>query len=122
MGPSLWASPASGSGQVPGAWYAAPDPAARAGFEQGYSAKNGGPPPAVADIAFDAASIARVLGGHGDFSIGALTQSNGFLGADGWFGLLQDGQVRRALAVFIIQRGGPQMLEPAPQSGNVPGA
>jgi branched-chain amino acid transport system substrate-binding protein len=54
--------------------------------------------------------------------VGAITQSNGFVGADGWFGLLSDGQVRRALAVFAIERGGPQMVEPAPQSGNVPGA
>jgi hypothetical protein len=76
----------------------------------------------VADLAFDAASITRVLGGHGGFSIGALTQSAGFVGADGWFALLPDGQVRRALAVFAIERGGPQMVEPAPQSGNVPGA
>ena len=54
--------------------------------------------------------------------MGALTQPAGFVGADGWFALLSDGQVRRALAVFAIERGGPQMVEPAPQSGNVPGA
>ncbi|MGA3401150.1 MAG: penicillin-binding protein activator [Acetobacteraceae bacterium] len=116
MGPSLWASPSSGSGQVPGAWYAAPDPVARAGLEQGYAAKYGGPPPAVADLAFDAASIARVLGASGAFSIAALTQPAGFLGADGWLALLPDGQVRRGLAVFRVERGGPQMIEPAPQS------
>jgi hypothetical protein len=62
------------------------------------------------------------LGGRGGYSIGALTQSGGFVGADGWFALLPDGQVRRALAVYEVQRGGPQMVEPAPQSGNVPGA
>ena len=122
MGPSLWASSSSGAGQMGGAWYAAPDPAARANFEQGYTAKNGSPPPAVTDLAYDAASIARVLAGQGGFSIGALTQSAGFVGADGWFALLPDGQVRRALAVFAIERGGPQMVEPAPQSGNVSGA
>jgi hypothetical protein len=116
MGPSLWASPSSGSGQLPGAWYAAPDPAARSALEQGYAAKYGGPPPAVADLAFDAASIARVLGASGGFSIGALTQPAGFLGADGWLELLPDGQVRRGLAVFRVERGGPQMIEPAPQS------
>jgi branched-chain amino acid transport system substrate-binding protein len=120
IGPALWANPASGSGQMRGAWYAAPDPAARSGFEQAYSAKFGSPPSPVADLAYDAASIARVLGGQG-YSVGAITQSNGFVGADGWFGLLSDGQVRRALAVFAIERGGPQMVEPAPQSGNVPG-
>jgi hypothetical protein len=116
LGPSLWASPSSGSGQMPGAWYAAPDPAARAGLEQGYTAKYGGPPPAVADLAFDAASIARVMGAGGGFSIAALTQPAGFVGADGWLALLPDGQVRRGLAVFRIERGGPQMIEPAPQS------
>jgi hypothetical protein len=122
MGPALWASPSSGSGQFTGAWYAAPDPAARGSFEQTYTAKFGSAPSPVADLAFDAASVARVLGGSGGFSIGALTQSAGFVGADGWFALLPDGQVRRALAVYEIQRGGPQMVEPAPQSGNVPGA
>ncbi len=122
LGPALWASSSSGSGQMPGAWYAAPDPAARGSFDQGYSAKYGGSPPPIADLAFDAASIARVLGGHGGYSVGALTQAGGFSGVDGWLALLPDGQVRRALAVFAIERGGPQMVEPAPQSGNVPGA
>ena len=122
IGPALWASPSSGSGQVSGAWYAAPDSATRSGFVQAFTAKHGNPPPPLADLAYDAGSIARVLGSRGDFTVGSLTQSNGFLGADGWFALLPDGQVRRALAVFVIERGGPQMLEPAPQSGNVPGA
>jgi branched-chain amino acid transport system substrate-binding protein len=121
LGPSLWSSTSSGSGQLPGAWYAAPDPASRGNFEQAYSAKYGSAPSPLADLAYDAASIARVLAGQG-FSVGALTQSAGFVGADGWFALLSDGQVRRALAVFAIERGGPQMVEPAPQSGNVPGA
>jgi ABC-type branched-subunit amino acid transport system substrate-binding protein len=121
LGPLQWAAPSSGSGQMRGAWYAAPDASARAGFEQAYSAKYGTTPSPIADLAYDAASIARVLGDRG-FSVGALTQPTGFVGADGWFALLADGQVRRALAVFAIERGGPQMVEPAPQSGNVPGA
>jgi branched-chain amino acid transport system substrate-binding protein len=122
MGPALWASPSSGSGQFPGGWYAAPDPAARGNFEQGFTAKFGNAPSPLTDLAFDAASIARVLGGRGGFSVGALTQPAGFVGVDGWFALLSDGQVRRALAVYSIERGGPQMVEPAPQSGAVPGA
>lgn len=122
MGPSLWASPSSGSGQVPGAWFAGPDRAARAGLEQSYAAKYGGPPPPVADLAFDAASIARVLSAGGGFSIAALTQPAGFSGADGWLALLPDGQVRRGLAVFRIERGGPQMIEPAPQSATGAGS
>jgi ABC-type branched-subunit amino acid transport system substrate-binding protein len=121
MGPAIWASPASGSGAVTGAWYAAPDPAARAGLEQAYAAKYGTPPPAIADLAFDAASIARVLASQGSYSAGALSQPAGYAGVDGWIGLLPDGQVRRGLAVFRIERGGPTMMEPAPQSAGGPG-
>ena len=121
VGPALWAAPSSGSRQLPGAWYAAPDPAARTGFVQAYSGQYGAAPPAVADLAFDAASIARVLSGSGGYSAGALTQSAGFVGADGWLALLPDGQVRRGLAVFKVERGGPEMIEPAPQSESVPG-
>ena len=68
-------------------------------------------------MAADGAIVSTVK----SYSIGALTQPSGFVGADGWFALLADGQVRRALAVFTVERGGPQMLEPAPQSGIAPG-
>lgn len=122
MGPALWASPASGSGAVHGAWFAAPDPAARANLEQAYAAQFNVPPPPLADLAYDAASIARVTAAQGGFTVGALTQPAGYAGMDGWLALLPDGQVRRGLAVFRIERGGPQMIEPAPQSGEVPGS
>jgi len=121
LGPSLWASRASGSGQMGGAWFAAPDPAARAGLEQTYSAKYATSPPAIADLAFDAASIARVLGASGGYSVAALAQPAGFIGADGWLALLPDGQVRRGLAVFRVAAGAPQIIEPAPQSAAAPG-
>jgi len=122
LGPSLWASPASGSGQMDGAWFAAPDPAARAGLEQSYAAKYGMSPPTIADVAFDAASIARVVGASGGYSVSALAQPAGFIGSDGWLALLPDGQVRRGLAVFQVAPGGPQMIAPAPQSAAVPGS
>jgi branched-chain amino acid transport system substrate-binding protein len=120
MGPLQWADPASGSGQFPSAWYAAPDPSARQSFEQSYSAKYGAPPPALADLAYDGASIARALKEQG-FGPGALTQREGFSGTDGLFGLEPDGHVRRSLAVFQIQPGGPQMMQPAPNSLAAPG-
>ena len=89
-------------------------------MEQAYAAKYSTPPP-LADLAYDAASIARVLATQGGYTIGALTQPNGFAGVDGWFVLQPDGQVRRGLAVFQLERGGPQMVEPAPQSAGSPG-
>ena len=113
MGPDLWASPASGSSQLPGAWFAAPDPAARDSFVQAYTAKYGATPPGAADLAYDAASVARALAPRG-FGTDALTTQDGFSGVDGWFRLLPDGRVQRALAVFAVQSGGPQMVAPPP--------
>ena len=122
LGPALWANAGSRGGQIVGAWYAAPDPGARVALAQAYSAKYGAPPPGLADLAFDAAAIARVLAGHG-YSVGALTQPNGFAGVDGWLVLEPDGEVRRGLAVFQIERGGgARMLAPAPESPTAPAA
>ncbi|MDQ2802559.1 MAG: penicillin-binding protein activator, partial [Pseudomonadota bacterium] len=73
----------------------------------------GGPPPRVADLAFDAASIARALAPSGD-PAAALTAANGFEGSDGWLRLLPDGRVERGLAVFQIEAGGPAVIAPAP--------
>ena len=121
IGPALWADPASGSGAVQGAWYAAPDSSSRASLEHDYSAKYGTPPPPLADLAFDAALIAKLVVGPRGSDVAILTQPGGFVGSDGWFGLLPDGQVRRGLAVFRIERAGPEMIDPAPQSPSVPG-
>lgn len=121
MGPNIWASPSSGSGQVPGAWYAAPDPASRTEFEQSFMGHYNTAPPGVADLAYDAASIARVLSANGGYSVSALTQQAGYTGVDGWFALLPDGEVRRGLALFQVERGGGQMIEPAPQFAGASG-
>jgi branched-chain amino acid transport system substrate-binding protein len=53
--------------------------------------------------------------------VAALTQPAGFAGSDGLLILTPDGHVRRGLAVFEIQRGGAQMVEPAPASPSAPG-
>lgn len=120
LGPALWDSASSGSRQLPGAWYAAPDPAARVAFRDAYTARYGAAPPAIADLAYDAASLARLVGGNAGPGM-MLTQPAGFAGANGLLALDPDGGVRRALAVFEIQRGGPEMIEGAPQSLAVPG-
>jgi branched-chain amino acid transport system substrate-binding protein len=121
LGPALWANPASGSGAVSGAWYAAPDTSTRANLEQDYTAKYGSPPSPLADLAFDSASIAAVVLSRGGMDISVLTQPAGFVGVDGWLMFLPDGQVKRGLAVFRIERGGSTMIDPAPQALGVPG-
>jgi hypothetical protein len=122
IGPALWSAPSSGSGSVAGAWYAAPDSAARSTLEQSYTAKYGNPPAPLADLAFDAASIARVTASSRGVDLTMLTQPAGFIGADGWIAFSADGTVRRGLAVFKVERGGSTMIEPAPQSAASPGS
>jgi branched-chain amino acid transport system substrate-binding protein len=121
IGPALWADPASGSGAVQGAWYAAPDSTTRADFQREYTAKYGSPPSPLADLAFDAASVAKVSIGPGGAGAAIITQPGGFVGTDGWFALLPDGRVKRGLAVFRIERAGPELIDPAPESAASPG-
>ncbi len=117
LGPSLWADPAArGTARLGSAWFAAPDPSARAGFDAQYTAATGGPAPGLADFAYDAAAIARVLGKSGNFSVASLCRPEGFAGVDGVLALQADGTVRRGLALFEIQGGGPTMIQPAPAS------
>jgi hypothetical protein len=117
MGPLQWESPAARAGaSIGGAWFAAPDPAARAGFDQAYSAKYGAPAPGLADLAYDAASIARTLAQGGGYSVAGLARPEGFPGVDGLVALQPDGSVRRGLALFTVQHGGAVLTEPAPQT------
>ena len=119
IGPALWGS-AQGRGDaaLSGAWYAAPDPAARATFDQAYNAAHGTPAPGVADFAYDAAAMAKALAREGGFSTASLCRPEGFNGVDGILALQPDGTVRRGLAIFELQRGGPIAVDPAPETIN----
>lgn len=122
LGPVLWAAPAArGGADLVGAWYAAPDPAARSAFDRAFQARYGVPAPGLADVAYDAASIARVIAQSGGFSPQSLTRPDGYAGVDGVLALNPDGGVRRGLAIFEIQRGGPVVVQPAPDNVSAPG-
>jgi branched-chain amino acid transport system substrate-binding protein len=114
LGPALWVDPASGSSAMIGGWFAMPDPAARLNLIRDFTTAYKEPPPPLADLAYDAASIARVLGGQGRMTAAGLTQPVGFTGVDGWFALLPEGQVRRGLAVFRVERAQPVKIGEAP--------
>ena len=113
LGPALWSAFASKLKALPGAWYAAPDPAARSGYVQAYQARYHESPRAITDLVYDAAALARSLSAQG-YDTASLTRAQGFSGVDGVFGLLPDGHVRRELAIFEIQPGGgAKLLQPA---------
>ncbi|MBW8269377.1 penicillin-binding protein activator [Caldovatus aquaticus] len=102
-----------------GAMFAAPDPAARAGFVARYQAAFDEAPSRLASVAYDAAGIAAraVAGGRGG---GAPMLGSGelFLGADGPIRLLPGGQTARGLAVFTFDgSGAPRLVEPAAPPG-----
>jgi hypothetical protein len=95
-----------------GAWFAAPDPAARQRFESRYQTAFGERPPPRASLAYDAAalSVRTLRDGNGTPPIGTA-----LLGADGPIRLMADGQARRGLALLAIDAGGePVLIEPAP--------
>lgn len=121
VGPAIWSNPASGSGAMPGAWYAAPDDSRRADFGRDYAAKYGVAPSPLADLAYDSALVAKAALASRGADLAILTQPGGFIGIDGWFALTPDGGVKRGLAVFKIERGGPQMIDPAPQAPGTAG-
>ena len=121
LGPATWAREASQLGALSGAWYAAPDPATRAGFEQGYAAKYGAPPRELASIAYDAAGVARASVDRVGYSAALLARPQGYVGADGPLILLPDGQVRRGLAIFEVDRTGSHLVQPAPGALGAPG-
>jgi ABC-type branched-subunit amino acid transport system substrate-binding protein len=114
LGTALWLQEGA-LGQEPalaGAWFPAPDPAARQRFEARYQAAFGDRPPPLAGLAYDAAalSLRTLRDGAGVPPIGAA-----MLGADGPIRLLSDGQARRGLAILALDPSGePLLVEPAP--------
>ena len=63
-----------------------------------------------------AASLAATQRRRNRFDERAITDPNGYYGADGLFRLNADGSVQRGLAILEIQPGGIQVIDPAPRS------
>jgi len=117
IGPALWSTLAPQLATQPvfvGALYAAPDPAASQLFASKYQTAYGDTPPALANLGFDAAAIARVAAAGGGYTSTVLTNPSGFGGTDGVLVLNPDGSVKRGLAVFQVETGQPSITSPAP--------
>lgn len=126
LGPGLWAAFASKLGGLSGAWYTAPDPSLRQSFVSKYMARYHSMPKPLADLAYDAAALAKNLSKNGGYTnMTILTQPEGFSGVDGVFNLTSQGHVSRELAIFEIQSsGGGKMLAPTVNTkvGNTKGS
>jgi ABC-type branched-subunit amino acid transport system substrate-binding protein len=123
LGPAPWANIATDMANQSvylGAMYAAPDPAAAQAFNAKYQAAYNAAAPAIADIAFDAAALARVSASSGGYTSTVLTAPAGFTGTNGLVVLNADGTVSRGLAVFSIAPGAPSISAPAQTSLSQP--
>lgn len=98
-----------------GGWYAAPDPAARAAFEQKFYAAYGKSPSRLASLAYDAVSVTGALTREtGAAGLSSLQRVEGFKGADGLFRFRANGTVERALAVLEVRANQAAVIDPAP--------
>lgn len=117
LGTGLWddarvaANPA-----MNGAWFAAPSPSARAGFESRFASTYGAGPQRLASLAYDATALAAALANSGGFAASNITNPNGFAGVDGILRFNRSGLAERGMAVLEINNGRITEIDPAPSS------
>ena len=120
LGVSAWNNPRlTREPALRGGWFAAPDPSIANAFKERFRATFGEAPPRLASLSYDATLLAARLGQSSSrkrFDEDLITDSNGYIGADGLFRLRPDGSIERGLAILEIQPGGIQVIEPAPKS------
>src|SRR5690606_31495846 len=124
LGTGLWDDPGLATEPaLEGAWFAAPSPDLRKGFESRYRDLYGSRPPRLASLAYDATALAAVLAknsynrtGRVSFDREAIVNPNGFAGIDGIFRFRPDGLVERGMAVLEFRNGGIEVIDPAPNT------
>ena len=107
-----------------GAWFAGPDPKDEVAFNAKYRDNFGATPPPLAVLAYDAvALIAELAKGkpYQRFTHAALSDPNGFAGAEGIFRFGPDGTAERGLAIISIAPDGFHVVDPAPTTFVKPG-
>lgn len=121
LGVSAWNNPRlTREPALRGGWFAAPDPAISAAFDERFKAAFGEAPPKLASLAYDATLLAARLGQsprrRDRFDEAMIETRSGYFGADGLFRFRPDGTIERGLAILEIQPGGIQVVDPAPRS------
>jgi hypothetical protein len=120
LGTGLWSGPEiAREPTLAGGWFAAPEPAARADFDNRYRAAYGRAPSRLAGLAYDAVALsalmARQAGGGEGLTRAAIERPQGFIGVDGVFRFRPDGTIERGLAVLEVRPGGAVVVDAAPK-------
>ncbi|MEH0070881.1 hypothetical protein V6L77_12070 [Pannonibacter sp. Pt2-lr] len=103
------------SPMMTGAWFPGPEKSGFDALASRYQAAFGSPPPRNASLAYDGTILAAGLvrsAGPQRFATQTLTNRDGFLGIDGVFRFLQNGQNERGLAVYEITGSGVKPVSP----------
>jgi ABC-type branched-subunit amino acid transport system substrate-binding protein len=118
LGTGLWDDPATGKEDaLRDGWLAAPAPNADGSFVAKYREAFSAAPPQLAALAYDAVSLAALIGAgqpYHRFTQAALTDPNGFSGVDGIFRFKENGSIERGLSVLAVRPGGFEVVSPAP--------
>jgi ABC-type branched-subunit amino acid transport system substrate-binding protein len=118
LGTGLWDDSAMGrEDALRDGWFAAPAPNADRSFVVKYREAFGAAPPQLAALAYDAVSLAALIGAgqpYHRFTQSALTDPNGFTGVDGIFRFNDKGAIERGLSVLAVRPGGFEVVSPAP--------
>ena len=102
-----------------GGFFPAPDPSGWRDFTQKFVKTYGNAPPRIASLSYDAVSLAVSLSNKPRserFTARQLTRPSGFAGVDGLFRLKTDGTSERGLAILEVQKFGPRVVDPAPNT------
>lgn len=117
LGTGLW-DEGNSPDSLYGALYSAPPLTEKQNFEANYQKAFKKTPPRLASLAYDATSLAVVLGQAGTgpeaFAPDKVTSPTGFVGIDGVFRFTPTGQVERGLAVLEVTSQGAVLKDPAP--------
>lgn len=125
LGTGLWDDASlANDPSMNGAWFAAPSPSLRKGFERRYFEIYGETAPRLATLSYDATALAAVLARNGlqnggtrpAFDASSIQNSNGFAGIDGIFRFREDGLVERGLAILEYRNGQIRIVDDAPRT------
>jgi len=119
LGTGLWDDPLTPHIPVAvGGWYAGVDPELVNIFAQRFQRSYGSTPPRLASLAYDAVSLAIILGRGPQgmrFDPQQITNPQGFQGTNGLFRFTASGLCERGLSILEVTPTGPRVVAPAPQ-------
>jgi branched-chain amino acid transport system substrate-binding protein len=100
-----------------GGWFAGVPSEILRRFQDRYRQAYFSQPPRIASLAYDAVSLAIILGRDSSpqrFSAAKFTDPEGFQGINGLFRFRPNGLVERGLAILEVTPTGPRVIAPAP--------